>query len=84
MAYAALLQPHARKEFLALPPDIGRKIARAIHTLAENPRTHHSIKLSGTEGYRLRVGNYRILYEIDDAKRTVTIYRIKHRREVYR
>ncbi|MGH7215798.1 MAG: type II toxin-antitoxin system RelE family toxin [Nitrospiraceae bacterium] len=84
MTFEVLLQPRARKEFLSLPPQIGKKITAAITLLAENPRSHQSIKLSGTEGYRLRVGDYRILYEIDDSARTVTVYRIKHRREVYR
>ena len=84
MAYEVLLQPRARKEFLALPPDVARKIAQAFHTLAENPRSHHSIKLSGGEGYRFRVGDYRLLYDIDDPAKHVTVYRIKHRREAYR
>lgn len=66
MAYEALLQPRARKEFLALPLDIGKKITQALRTLAVNPRSHQSIKLSGAEGYRLRVGDYCMLYEIDD------------------
>lgn len=84
MTFEVLLQPRARKEFLSLPPQSGKKITAAIAVLAENPRSHQSIKLSGTEGYRLRVGDYRILYEIDDSARTITVYRIKHRREVYR
>ena len=84
MTYEVLLQPRARKEFLALPPDIARKIAQAFHTLEQNPRSHQSIKLSGGEGYRLRVGDYRILYDIDDPAKRVSVYRIKHRREVYR
>lgn len=84
MAYEVLLQPRARKEFLAFPPDIARKITQALHTLEQNPRSHQSIKLSGGEGYRLRVGGYRILYEIDDPAKKVIVYRIKHRREAYR
>jgi mRNA interferase RelE/StbE len=52
--------------------------------LADNPRPRQSIKLSGTESYRLRVGDYRILYEINNPAKSVTVYRIKHRREVYR
>lgn len=84
MAYEIFFQPRARKEFLALSPDIARKIARAIHTLEQDPRSHQSIKLSGGEGYRLRVGDYRILYDIDDPAKRVNVYRIKHRREVYR
>ena len=82
--YEVLLQPRAHREFLALPPDIATKIVQATLMLAENPRSHQSIKLSDTEGYRLRVGDYRILYEINNAAKTVTVYRIKHRREVYR
>jgi len=84
MPYEVLLQPRARREFLALPPNIAKKIAAAMRTLTENPRSHQCIRLSGSEGYRLRVGVYRILYEIDDSARTVTVYRIKHRREAYR
>lgn len=84
MAYEVLLQPRARKEFLALPPDIARKIAQALQTLGQDPRSHQSIKLSGGEGYRLRVGDYRILYDIDDPAKKILVYRIKHRREAYR
>jgi mRNA interferase RelE/StbE len=84
MAYEVLLQPRARKEFLALPPDIAKKITQALHTLEQKPRSRQSIKLSGGESHRLRVGDYRILYEINDSVRTVIVYRIKHRREAYR
>ncbi|MGH7206244.1 MAG: type II toxin-antitoxin system RelE family toxin [Nitrospiraceae bacterium] len=84
MAYEVLLQPRARREFLALPPHIARKITQALQTLEQNPRSHQSIKLSGGDGYRLRVGDYRILYDIDDLAKNVIVYRIKHRREAYR
>ena len=84
MAYEVLLQPRARKEFLALPPDIVKKITQALHTLEQKPRSPQTIKLSGGDGYRLRVGDYRILYDIDDSARRVIAYRIKHRREAYR
>jgi len=53
MAYEVLLQPRARKEFLALPPDIAKKITQALHTLEQKPRSHQSIKLSGGEGHGL-------------------------------
>ncbi|MEK7762419.1 MAG: type II toxin-antitoxin system RelE/ParE family toxin [Nitrospirota bacterium] len=84
MAYELLLQPRARKDFLALPPDIAKKIAQALHTLELEPRSSQSIKLSGGGGHRLRVGDYRLLYEIDDATKRVIVYRVKHRREAYR
>ena len=84
MAYEVLLRTRARKEFLALPPDIAKKITQALHTLEQKPRSPQALKLSGGDGYRLRVGDYRILYDIDDSARKVIAYRIKHRREAYR
>jgi len=84
MAYEVLLRTQARKEFLALPPDIAKKITQAFHTLEQTPRSPKAIKLSGGDSYRLRVGDYRILYDIDDSTRKVIAFRIKHRREVYR
>lgn len=84
MTYRLDLRPRARKEFLDLPPETARKVLEAIESLQTDPRPHQSIKLSGGQGYRLRIGDYRLLYEIDDPERVVTVYRIKHRREVYR
>ena len=84
MAYELLFQPRARKEFLTLPPDIAKKIAQALHTLEQEPRSSQSVKLSGGGGHRLRVGTYRILYEIDETTKRVIVYRVKHRREAYR
>ncbi|ALA58156.1 type II toxin-antitoxin system RelE family toxin [Nitrospira moscoviensis] len=84
MSYEVLLQPRARKEFLALPAGIAKQIADAFRGMEQNPRSHRAIKLSGVESYRYRVGDYRILYEIDDHARKVIVYRIKHRREAYR
>lgn len=82
--YQIHLRPRARKEFLGLPPDIARKLHEAIQSLQMDPRPRQSSKLSGGQGYRLRVGNYRVLYDIDDPLKVVTVYRIKHRREAYR
>ena len=61
-----------------------QKIVAAIRSLANNPRPPGSKKLAERPELRLRVGNYRILYSIDDELRTVTIRFIAHRREVYR
>lgn len=59
-------------------------INEAILSLAQEPRPYGAIKLSGQEGYRIRVRDFRILYRIDDKAKEVIIYRIRHRREVYR
>ena len=79
-----LLIPSARKDLDSLPNQIFKKIKEKILSLRGNPRPSGCIKLTGEEGYRLRSGDYRILYRIDDKKKTVYIYRIKHRREAYR
>ena len=84
MSYEVQLRPRARKEFLTLPPNLAKQIADAFRSMEQNPRSHRSVKLSGVDSYRYRVGDYRILYEIDDHARKVIVYRIKHRREAYR
>lgn len=61
------------------------RIVRAIELLADNPFPHQSHKLRGTEQlYRIRIGNYRVIYQVDTEAKTVVIYYIRHRREVYR
>ncbi|HXI58673.1 MAG TPA: type II toxin-antitoxin system RelE/ParE family toxin [Polyangia bacterium] len=66
-----------------LSKDLSRIVER-IQALAVAPRPPGSEKLSGEEKYRIRQGNYRVLYEVDDAARKVTVVRVAHRREVYR
>ena len=83
--YSIEFRRAASKEMEDLPMQVGRRIAAAIDTLALDPRRQGSMKLrQATNGYRLRVGSYRILYEIDDASRAVWIFAIRHRREAYR
>ena len=74
----------ARKDLDSLENKIFLQIKEKILLIADNPRQPGSLKLTGEEGYRLRSGNYRILYRIDDKNRMIYIYRIKHRKEVYR
>ncbi len=61
-----------------------RRIARRIQRLVEEPRPAGSEKLFGENGYRIRHGDYRILYLVDDRRRAVEILKIGHRREVHR
>lgn len=61
-----------------------QKIVAKIQALASNPRPPGSEKLSGDEKYRIRHGDYRVLYEIDDDAIVISVVRVAHRREVYR
>lgn len=69
-----------------LPPPIFRRLDKAIQTLKSNPRPPGSRKLryAAIGGYRLRVGDYRVLYDVHDEQREVVILRVMHRREIYR
>lgn len=81
--YKILLLPSAQKdldEFKGKAFDI---LTRKIIALKENPRPHGCLKLTAEQGYRIRSGSYRIIYRIDDKKREIFVYRIKHRKEAY-
>jgi mRNA interferase RelE/StbE len=82
--YNVALKRSAEKELKALPQRDLKKVTDRLSALALQPRPHGCEKMSGEERYRLRQGDWRIIYSIDDGERTVTIYRIGHRREVYR
>ncbi len=84
MGYKVFLEKPARKELLTIPKNDQGRIIQAIKALAENPRPPHVKKLSGREAWRIRVGKYRIIYEINDNKLIVLIILIGHRKEVYR
>jgi mRNA interferase RelE/StbE len=85
MTYAIELRKSARKDYLALGEEERSRTQAAIDDLQRNPRPRGVRKIRGQANYwRLRVGSYRVLYEIDDAAATLTIYRIRHRREAYR
>jgi mRNA interferase RelE/StbE len=71
------------KEMRAVPKKDVARILKAIAALADEPRGPTSEKLSSRELYRVRQGNYRILYEIRDADHTVTVVKIAHRSRAY-
>ena len=81
MEYKILLQPSAVKDLDKLPKKETEKISFRILQLKENPRPVGVQKLNNQEGYRIRSGHYRILYEIDNRLKIVHIYRVKHRKE---
>ena len=74
----------AHKQIESLPLRLAQRINEAIAQLANKPRPDVAKKLMGIEGYRIRVGDYRILYRVNDESRLITVYRVKHRREAYR
>jgi mRNA interferase RelE/StbE len=84
--YVVLLESRAEKDLKALPKQALKRIDTKLQALSLNPRPRGATKLRGkeSEGWRLRMGDYRILYQIDDEEDAVRIYRIKHRREAYR
>jgi mRNA interferase RelE/StbE len=83
--YQILVARAAEKDLLRLPVEMRPKLVAAIRPLAENPRPPGSRKLVGSvNDWRIRVGNYRIIYEIADDLRIVRIYRIRHRKDSYR
>ena len=82
--YTLKILPEAQKDLNQLQYKIFNNIKNTILRLAANPRPYGAIKLTNEEGYRIRIGDYRALYRIDDKRKEIFIYRIKHRREVYR
>ena len=78
------LETRASREYRRLPPLVRDRIAEVVDDLQINPRPPGAKKLVGENGYRIRTGDYRILYAIDDQSGIIRIYRIGHRREVYR
>lgn len=82
--YAVELLPSAAKTLSKLELEVRRRIARRIDRLAKDPR-QEAIKLRGAEDvWRARVGDYRILYLVEDERLLVLVIRIGHRRDVYR
>ena len=83
--YEVQFATSAAKEFRSLSPQLKRRVSSAIDALAQDPRPPGVRKLVGHERlYRIRVGQYRVVYEIDDEGRFIRVTRIRHRREVYR
>ena len=74
----------ARREFRRLPIRVKERVRATVEALADDPRPQGCKKLRGVGAYRVRVGDYRVIYDVDDVAQVVTILRIKHRREAYR
>ena len=84
MAYEIRLTSRARKELASLPRAARTRVARRIDALANDPRPIGVVKMKGTTSYRIRVGVYRIIYDIYDQFLLVEVIRVDHRKDVYR
>ena len=83
MNYALLIRPRAQKALVSLPKSHYDAVRNAISALSSKPRPHGCKKLVDREGWRIRVGVYRIVYKIDDSQQIVTVTDIGHRSDVY-
>jgi mRNA interferase RelE/StbE len=85
MPYSVFVRPGAIRDLKGLSPENHARVEKAIARLQMNPRPAGAKKLVGYEDeWRVRIGNYRILYRVDDGSHQVTIARVAHRREAYR
>ena len=83
-SYQVITRPAAEKDFRFLPKADQDRVARRIQLLTDTPRPPGCAKLGDPNIFRVRQGDYRIIYQVDDARRVVEILTIGHRREVYR
>lgn len=84
MAYSLSITRRGQKQLDNLPRDVRDRMYEALVALGDDPRPLSSTKLKGQDDYRIRVGDYRAIYHIDDDTSTVTILRVGHRRDIYR
>jgi len=83
MSYKIVIIERALQEFGALPSGAYEEIRDFIRELAKTPRQLGSIRLVGREGWYVGIGNYRVIYEIDDEQRKITILHIRRGRSLY-
>ncbi len=84
-SYKVVFKPSVEKDLVALPKATAARAMERIEELAENPFPSQTVKLSGAERlYRIRVGDYRIIYEVDTKAQLIVIHYVRHRGDVYR
>ncbi len=82
--YSVEIVSKAEKEYLRLPQSVNNRFQEIIFSLEKDPRPFSSKKLRETDYYRIRSGDYRIVYSVDDKSRLIKILSIGHRKEIYR
>ena len=84
MSYSVFILRRAQGELGKLPEESYERVKEAIRRLSGEQRPSGCKKLTNREGWRIRVGDYRVIYEIDDKTRVVTVLHVGHRRDVYK
>lgn len=83
--YDVILKPSVEKDLRALSATVRARVLARLEHLREEPMPRQAVKLAGGEAwYRVRVGDYRIIYGVDTRARQITVHYIRHRRDVYR
>ena len=84
MSYSVLIERRAQSELASQPRDAYDRLKAAILSLENNPRPNNCRKLTGRDAWRIRVGDYRVIYEVNDSTKTVVVLHVGHRRDIYR
>jgi mRNA interferase RelE/StbE len=84
LAYRVRIEKQASKALEKLDTVTQNRIVEVIRSLADNPRPTRSRKMKNREGWRVRIGDFRVIYGINDERSVVSVAKIGHRREVYR
>jgi len=84
MKYTILIERYAQKQIMKLDKKVIPVIKSAIADLADNPRPFGHKKLKGEDAFHIRVGDYRIIYEIDNGKIIITVVSVGHRKDIYK
>lgn len=83
--YEVYLERSAERDLKQLSEENFHRIVLSIRSLCKNPRPHRCRKITGSKSdWRIRVGDFRVIYEIDDKEKAVRVMRVRHRRDVYR
>jgi len=81
--YTIVIEKNVIKQLARIPSSDYKKIKIEINSLSENPRPHGYLKLKGRDAYRIRIGSYRLIYEIEDNNLKIFILTVAHRKDVY-
>jgi mRNA interferase RelE/StbE len=84
VSYQIIVPKAVQKQLVKLHEEVRELVVACLSSLQEIPRPIGCIKMKNVSGYRIRIGDYRVLYDVDDATQTVTLRRVGHRKEVYR